>query len=216
MLGLILAVAMAQATAEISPPKPSLVTYPDWLRKPDGTALMRYYPEAAQRKNLPGRAVFECQVVADGSLTGCKVIEESPPGEGFGDAALKLAALFRMRPMTRNGVPVDGGTIRVPIRFQLGNQLDTMSAELSCYGQAAALAEREPGSVEAWTAVTFYSAQVAVQTAMAKSTPTTLEQSLSASHMAAARAMQPSPNDPGLRNCLNFAAKHMKPVIPSP
>ena len=38
---------------------------------------------------------------------------------GFGDAAMKLSKLFKMRPQTKDGQPVDGGTVRIPIAFRL-------------------------------------------------------------------------------------------------
>ena len=38
---------------------------------------------------------------------------------GFGDAAMKMSKLFKMRPQTKDGQPVDGGTVRIPIRFTL-------------------------------------------------------------------------------------------------
>lgn len=218
MLALLLSMLLSEAAPAPAPAPtaqtPSTITQADWLRKPTAEDLARYYPDQAVRTNQSGRVIFECSAEKDGSLANCRVLEESPQGMGFGDAALKLAALFKMRPMTKDGVPVAGGTIRIPIRFLLPEgPLDTMSAELSCYGQAAALAEREPQSAEAWTAMTFFSAQVAVQTAMAKSTPTLFESNLANAHRGAAAAMKPGPYDPSLRKCLDFAGQHMKPVV---
>jgi len=58
-------------------------------------------------------------VDAGGSLQGCSVASEEPDSMGFGDAAMKLSKLFKMRPMSKDGQPVDGGTVRIPIRFVL-------------------------------------------------------------------------------------------------
>ena len=56
---------------------------------------------------------------ARGTLEGCSVTSEDPADMGFGDAALKMSKLFKMRPMSRDGQPVDGGTVRIPLRFVL-------------------------------------------------------------------------------------------------
>ena len=42
---------------------------------------------------------------------------EEPGDQDFGTAALKLSKLFKMRPQTKDGAPVDGGQINIPIRF---------------------------------------------------------------------------------------------------
>ena len=56
---------------------------------------------------------------ARGTLDGCSVQSEEPGDMGFGDAAMKLSKLFKMRPQTKDGQPGDGGTVRIPIRFVL-------------------------------------------------------------------------------------------------
>jgi len=216
MLALILAVVLAQAAAA-PPAGPTLpvVTQPDWVRKPNGEDVARYYPQGAQMKGLAGRATIECQVVAAGALSSCRVLEESPADEGFGEAALKLGPLFKMRPATKNGVPVDGGIIRIPIRFELPGEsiADPLSIQLSCYGQAAALADRQPDSAEAWTAVTYFSAQVAVLAANSKSSPTVYEDELHQAHLGAVRTKNSGADNPTLRTCIDFANSHMKSVI---
>ena len=90
-----------------------------WTRAPLADEIIRYYPPAALAAGIEGQTVIECLVDDDGHLHTCAVVEESPPGHGFGDASLRLATNFRMAPTTRDGVPTAGGRVRVPIRFNL-------------------------------------------------------------------------------------------------
>ena len=101
------------------PPRPSVITPPDWVRRPNAEDLERYYPERAQRMNIEGRASISCTVDARGTLQGCSVANEQPSDAGFGEAAMRMSKLFKMRPMTKDGSPVDGGRITIPISFRL-------------------------------------------------------------------------------------------------
>ena len=81
--------------------------------------MARYYPDRAQRMGVEGRVVLNCSVTARGTLENCSVVEESPGDQDFGSAALRMSRLFRMRPRTADGSPVEGGTVRIPISFRL-------------------------------------------------------------------------------------------------
>jgi protein TonB len=81
--------------------------------------MAQYYPERAQRLGVNGHAELACSVTASGNLTGCSVVSEDPSDQGFGTAAMKLSRLFKMRPMTRDGQPVGGGSVKIPLSFQL-------------------------------------------------------------------------------------------------
>ena len=92
-------------------------TKPTWVRAPNGEDFARYYPALAAQLGVGGRAVVHCRVSLEGVLVDCAVVEEDPPGYGFGEAALKMMPKFRMRPLVVNGVAASSGEISIPIRF---------------------------------------------------------------------------------------------------
>lgn len=108
-------------TVQTPPATPKVITRPSWLKMPDADAMTRYYPERAARMNQSGTATIRCTVAANGSVSSCDVLAETPSDFGFGDAAKKLSRYFKMRPQLENGQAVAGGTVDIPIRFQLSD-----------------------------------------------------------------------------------------------
>jgi TonB family protein len=98
-------------------PTEATVVQPDWSSRPTGADLVRLYPADAIARGLGGMVLMQCRVERGGDLTDCGILREGPQGAGFGAAALQMAPLFRMKPMSRNGKPVAGGVVRIPIRF---------------------------------------------------------------------------------------------------
>ena len=96
---------------------PRAITMPDWRARPSAEQIKAVYPPAALAANLSGRAIVKCEVGVDGGLSGCSVAQETPPDQGFGQAALKLTASIVMKPMTVDGVPQPGAIVRLPVVF---------------------------------------------------------------------------------------------------
>jgi hypothetical protein len=106
--------AVTAAHAAAWPPK---VVEPDWIQRPSGVEIDRVYPSLGTAFRISGYVMLRCNVTKTGVLEGCIAAEEEPTGLGFGAAALKLQGSFRLTPRYRNGVPVDGGAVSIPVRF---------------------------------------------------------------------------------------------------
>ena len=92
----------------------------EWSQVQTAADFARFYPKAAADRSISGRAILDCDTTADGTLTGCRTVEETPVGYGFGDAAVKLSGLFRMKPLDAP----DRGARRavVPVIFGFAGQ----------------------------------------------------------------------------------------------
>jgi protein TonB len=89
---------------------------PHWLRQPSSADMAAVYPRVGARLGHYGRVTLNCAVQPDGGLARCQVMAEDPGDEGFADAALKLAKLYRMASSDASPLP---RTVEVPVRFSL-------------------------------------------------------------------------------------------------
>jgi TonB family protein len=95
------------------------IVAPDWLEMPKPEDFAEHYPGVAASLEIEGAATIACGINAEGKLVGCEVASETPKGLGFGAAAVAISGDFKMKPQIENGVAVDGGEVRIPIRFVL-------------------------------------------------------------------------------------------------
>jgi periplasmic protein TonB len=99
------------------------ITPPRVRVTPTAMQFQNAYPARALRRGLAGQAMLRCRVGLDGRLSRCAVIQESPLGEGFGDAARRLAENSTTAfPQLSDGSPVDGGEIQVPYLFRVADE----------------------------------------------------------------------------------------------
>jgi len=97
------------------------ISDPEWVSRPNAAQVAAAYPQVALRQGVSGAVTLACRVTVSGGAASCDVISESPEGYDFGEAAIGLSRYFRMKPRTENGVPVDGASVRIPIRFTVAS-----------------------------------------------------------------------------------------------
>jgi len=100
---ILLAGAATPVTAQIS-----------WVQRPSEAEVDAAYPAAAKEKGLVGHAWIDCNLAREGILKDCRPSTESPPGQGFGAAAVKLSAA--MQTSSRVAGP-DTVRVTVPVHF---------------------------------------------------------------------------------------------------
>jgi TonB family protein len=121
-----------QSPETVAPPAPPMSTVGGvgWERAPYRDDIGRFYPDRAQRLEKEGRATITCEVRANGTLEGCEVSSEDPADLGFGDAAIKLSRLFKLKPAIRDGLPVDRVPVGLLIEFRISGGDPIVSATL--------------------------------------------------------------------------------------
>ncbi|MET3665123.1 hypothetical protein [Caulobacter sp. 1776] len=91
------------------------LTHPEWDRKPTGADIANVLDQVVSRGQPVGWALLKCHATAKGNLTRCRVIIESPDPGDMGKVALRLAPIFKLKLLTKDGEPVEGGTVLIPL-----------------------------------------------------------------------------------------------------
>ena len=92
-----------------------------WTSRPTARRIADLYPNAAARQSVGGRVELNCTVTSSLSLA-CGVASESPPGLGFGRAALSVANSYRVAPVLSDGGGAVGARTRIAVQFQAPQQ----------------------------------------------------------------------------------------------
>lgn len=91
------------------------VIRPMWLRRPSADDMRRLYP--SQQKGVEGFVSADCLLDKRGQFTSCEIVNETPAGMGFGESTMRLAKLFKMKPIDADGASVAGRKLRLPVRW---------------------------------------------------------------------------------------------------
>ena len=88
---------------------------PRFIRGATQDEIFRIIP----RGRRSGRGSVNCVIRLDERLDSCRVVSETPPGQGFGPAAVTVAeTYFRFRPpVSASGRPVEGQRVTVFVQF---------------------------------------------------------------------------------------------------
>jgi TonB family protein len=132
--GMLLLAILAEDPPAPAPPRtevsPLVVTAPPKTAPPaaDATVVVgsdqdnlqsqgvSIWPTAAREAGLSGRVILRCKVDVHGLAESCAIAYESPPGRGFGGAALALRPLLKLTPRTGPDGPTEA-TMNIAINF---------------------------------------------------------------------------------------------------
>jgi TonB family protein len=93
----------------------SMLNNPVWASTVGYADVAAAYP--AKARGAEGYAVAHCEVSHAGALSSCQITKEDPDNRGFGEAALRLAARFRVAPEWAVAPHNADLWVDIPIRF---------------------------------------------------------------------------------------------------
>ena len=100
---------------------------PIWEAAPNFFAVLDAYPRQAARDRVRGRGVLRCIVRQDRSLN-CQLFRETPPGYGFGEAAMQLALQFRVSEREQEFVAAhQTAPFFLPVNFGARSELEPLN-----------------------------------------------------------------------------------------
>jgi protein TonB len=105
------------ASSCVTPSTVEDISQSHWaLRGPKASDYSTVFPASAYNRRISGAARLLCTILADRTLD-CTVASETPPGEGFGAAAMTLSHAYVVRSMAEDARLATGSRIVVPFRF---------------------------------------------------------------------------------------------------
>lgn len=97
--------------------KAALIERPTWRQQSSSDDTELTLPKLRTNSRIDVSVQLDCLVIAGGSLN-CVVVEESPPGQWFGEFGLRMSRFYRINETVR-GEPTVGRRVRLPIKVTL-------------------------------------------------------------------------------------------------
>lgn len=145
-------ILLMAAPLGVEPANNGAFVAPDWVRRPTAMEVAQFYPLRSALLGEEGHATITCTVELSGLLKNCQIDSETPEGRGFGDAALKVTKVMRMRPGAVDGKPVGGLWVTIPLIFKTNAasaNLPGLTESLACYGRFSARLRVDPANAKA-------------------------------------------------------------------
>jgi len=130
----------APATATVQ-----MDTADDWIHKPDNATILSIWPAGAYEARRSGKATLTCKVDVHGLAEECVVASESPPGKGFGAAALLLRPTFKLKPAMGPNGPVTA-MMNIPIVFNAEDN-DNIQPDMSSAARGSMENDQHPAGI---------------------------------------------------------------------
>ena len=93
MLAYLIAASVQAAAADPMP-----IPQAQWKRAPSVYERALAYPAHAAERGVSGQATLKCRINDLGMPVKCSIHSETPPGEGFGKALMKLRSKMGFHP----------------------------------------------------------------------------------------------------------------------
>jgi TonB family protein len=108
VLAYLLAFAAQASVADAAP-----IPQARWKRAPSVYERALAYPEHAAARGMAGQATLKCRITDIGSPAGCTIHSETPKGQGFGKALMKLRSKMSFHPPA----PGEGPWVLITVGF---------------------------------------------------------------------------------------------------
>ena len=90
-------------------------THAEWIRAPRLADMV--WPGVAWYGHISGHVMLDCVIAADAKLRPCAVVEDTPAGRGFAQAAISFLEPAKMRPPMVARAPVPDAHVRMTVDF---------------------------------------------------------------------------------------------------